>query len=689
MVCADQQIHTKELRYLHKLEQQIGIDQSTREEKEKILAQDEYLIPVDVVAQRVPRQQHNQAMAQVLVMAYIDGFYSPLERHMVERVGQIWNWSSEKVQGFVESAQACTTAQPIPDDTAPGNSLWDEPDYQIAIRRCVEIARENYPFTESALQSAETTLDELRRGIQEKLEAIRNKTRGNTKAETAKEAEQQLESTKQTLEAELFKKVESVRESLDAKHRAINYFTIAFMGKTMAGKSTLHAIMTGQGWDAIGVGRQRTTRLNRVYEWKNIRIIDTPGIGAPGGKTDEEIAQSVIHESDVICYVVTNDSQQETEFKFLRLLKENAKPLIVLLNVQKNFLDSRRGSYELDKFLQNPAQLFAMDGPSGLGGHFERIYQYTRRYYENDYFEIIPVMLLAAQLSYQPERKHHKEQLFQESRISSFLDEIRQSVVEYGEIRRSQTLLGCTVGDLKKPYEWVTQQAETYKQLRDTLKKKRETIRKEIKKAKDDGRNFLHNEIEAIFKDVVNAIHPFAEAHWNLSADDTKREWEEKLENLRFEERLNTACQEAVETFNKQVQEAIEEVGRELQLIAKLDWGIGFGFIEQDSENFWGHAFRIGGSLLALVGATFLFFSNPVGWSFAIVGGIAGILSGFFKFKDQKRREAVQNISDSLTSQLNNQKRTTLQKAGELLGKHCESVKTDVDGYFGELIEGL
>jgi predicted GTPase len=62
-----------------------------------------------------------------------------------------------------------------------------------------------------------------------------------------------------------------------------------------------------------------------VYEWKNIRIIDTPGIGAPGGKTDEEIAQSVIEESDVICYVVTNDSIQESEFAFLKLLKEKAK----------------------------------------------------------------------------------------------------------------------------------------------------------------------------------------------------------------------------------------------------------------------------------------------------------------------------------------------------------------------------
>lgn len=36
MVCADQQLHTKELNYLQKLEQQTEVGQNTKEEKEKI-----------------------------------------------------------------------------------------------------------------------------------------------------------------------------------------------------------------------------------------------------------------------------------------------------------------------------------------------------------------------------------------------------------------------------------------------------------------------------------------------------------------------------------------------------------------------------------------------------------------------------------------------------------------------------
>jgi Fe2+ transport system protein B len=205
------------------------------------------------------------------------------------------------------------------------------------------------------------------------------------------------------------------------------------MGKTKAGKSTLHAIITGEGWNAIGVGKQRTTRLNRVYEWKNIRIIDTPGIGAPGGQSDEEIARSVIDESDVICYVVTNDSIQETEFQFMKLLKEKAKPLIILLNVKYNLRDPRR----LEHFLKKPDKLFAMDGNSGFKGHIDRIRRYAQQHYANDYFAIVPVMLLAAQMSCEPEHQEIKNKLFKASRIQDFLDSIRESLIKHGAIRRN------------------------------------------------------------------------------------------------------------------------------------------------------------------------------------------------------------------------------------------------------------
>lgn len=411
------------------------------------------------------------------------------------------------------------------------------------------------------------------------------------------------------------------------------------MGKTKAGKSTLHAIITGDGWEAIGVGKQRTTRFNRVYEWKNIRIIDTPGIGAPGGKTDEEIAEDVIEESDVICYVVTNDSIQETEFKFLQLLKEKAKPLIILLNVKNNLRDSRR----LEHFLANPEKLFAVDGQSNLGGHIERIRRYAKQNYANDYFEIIPVMLLAAQMSREPEHEEIKDQLFQASQMQKFLDSIRLSLVEYGKIRRSQTLLGSTVGSIDKPNQWVIQQEQVYQQLVTTLKDKHKTVRKDIQKAVRDNQQYLLQQIEAIFQDTFNSIPSFAEEFWDANDSRLNQGWEQKLKSIRFEARIKAA-------------------------------------------------YEIGGNILTIA-APIVGLLVPAIAPIAAVGGIIGFainqMSGWAKSKEQKRREAVQNICQSLSNQLIKQQQNTIQQAKTDFNKYTDAVFSSISVYFEEMIQGL
>jgi GTP-binding protein EngB required for normal cell division len=509
------------------------------------------------------------------------------------------------------------------------------------------------------------------------------KTGGKDQATTAKEVAKQLEDTRNSLSAEIIKEIKSVQESLRAKERALNHFSITFMGRTKAGKSTLHAIVTNDGWDAIGVGKQRTTRLNRVYEWKNLRIIDTPGIGAPGGKSDEEIAKSIIDESDVICYVVTNDSIQESEFAFLRLLKEKAKPLIILLNIKKNLSDPRR----LEHFLQNPDKEFVMEGQSGIGGHIQRIRRYAREHYANDYFDIVPVMLLAAQLSRKPEHAKKKQELFKASRIQDFLDLIRVSLVNHGAIRRSQTLLGSTVGAIDNPYKWVNQQALVYEKLAQTLKNKREVIQNDIQKAAKDAKGSLLQQIERIFQEAREAIPSFAEDHWNCNQVTQKLGWEQKLKALRFEKRLKIAYEEASKKFNKEVQEVLEEIGNELQLISELG-SSDFKFSEQDSNNFRDFV-RIAGGILGIVGIIALFVAPPVSLAIGIVSGVVSGIVGMFKSKDEKRREAVINISTSLETQLNTQRHNTLQHTQREFGKYSDSVTTNINIYFEELIAGL
>ncbi|MGD1716866.1 GTPase [Dapis sp. BLCC M172] len=721
MVCADQQIHSEESKALQELAQQSKVGKLTLAEMEKILTQDEYQLSVTEIASQVAPQQRNEAMWQILSIAYVDGFCSALERQMAQQVAQIWGWPDGEVERQIEETGAFADTRFIGDgekeqisfgarmlknaDSLLSKALVDKlatfsgkqqkveqlrreillsgPEYDEAIRQCAVIAEIDYVFAERALKHTDKALQNLGINLQKVIEEIKDKSSGKGEATSAQEVASKLEEISQELRAKIIKEIDSVKESLRAKERALSHFSIAFMGKTKAGKSTLHAIITNDGWDAIGVGKQRTTRFNRVYEWKNIRVIDTPGIGAPGGKSDEEIAKSIIDESDVICYVVTNDSIQETELFFLDLLKQKAKPLIILLNVTKNLRDSRR----LEYFLKNPNKLFEMEGKSGIGGHINRIRNSARKYYGNDYFQVVPVMLLAAQISGEAEEKKRKNELFKASRIQDFLDLVRESLIKDGKIRRSQTLLGSTVGAIEEPLKWVKAQSEVYNDLAKILKDKHGEIHKKIDEYRQDALDFLQQKIKAVFENALNNIPSFAEDYWNKNESELKEGWQTKIQEIKFESRLENSYQEASQKFNKEVKEAVEEVGSELQLIAELG-AFDFDFTAQDSSSFGRNLVKIAG-MIVLIGGTVAAFFNPVGIVIGIVGTVLGTISGLFKSRDKKRSEAAKKISESLSNQIIAQKETTLKKSESEFSKSCQSVSKNIEDYFDNLSSEL
>lgn len=720
MVCADQQIHCEEFKALREFATQAQVGKNTLEAMEKILAQDDELLSVEEVARRIPTCQRQEALYQILAIAYVDGFCSLLERQFAERVAKIWNFSPRAVQRQIQIAGAFSdpgftlkeaqkkisvsarllqkadfvlskklvnkwadlTGKQETVEQLRREILLSGSEYDEAIGRCATIAKEDYKWAKFALNSTRKTLSNLGKDLQNSIRAVQFAQR-DARAITAREVIEKLEKTRKSLRAEIIVKIENVRESLGAKERALNHFSIAFMGKTKAGKSTLHAIITDDGWEAIGVGKQRTTRYNRVYEWKNIRIIDTPGIGAPGGKSDEEIAESVIEESDVICYVVTNDSIQETEFQFLHLLKKKAKPLIILLNVKKNLRDSRR----LEHFLKNPDRDFAMDGKSGLGGHIDRIRRYAQQHYTNDYFPIIPVMLLAAQLSREPEHKEQQSKLFKASRIQDFLDAIRESLIESGTLRRSQTLLGSTVGSINEPRDWVMREAQGYGQLAETIQHKREKIHRDIEKAKQDSWQGLKQSIEEIFQDARDRVQPFAEQHWQSDESQIKSAWQAELESIKFEDRLQIACQNASNHFNRDVKVAVEEIGKELQLISEL---VGDNFVFAGQYTFYLKEFlKITGGVIFTAGTVLAIFLPPIGIVVGIIGSLIGLSAMLFQSTTDQRRSAVQKISESLYHHLNTQKLKTIDNFQGQFLTACENVKKDVESYFDNLAKGL
>lgn len=730
IICADQQIHSHESQALQDLAKQAHIHELTLQEIEKILGQDDAHITLEEAAQNVPVGQRSEVLRQILAVAYIDGYFSPLERKVVNKISKIWGIYDYEVERMLEDAQGFSqwktgnkAANEDKDSLSIGARLLKSaesilskslvtklselapehigeklerlqreillsgPEYNEATQRCAQIAKEDFKYADKALRVTFSSLRDLGNGIQQAIHTIKQKTVKNGEHQTAKDVAQQLERTQHKLSSEILHNLESVREALRAKQRSLNHFSIAFMGRTKAGKSTLHAVITGEGWDSIGIGKQRTTRYNRVYEWKNIRIIDTPGIGAPGGKTDEEIAKSVIEEADVICYVVTDDSIQEAEFAFLKILKDKTKPLIILLNIQYNLRDSRR----LEYFLKDPDRWFSEEGKSGIGGHLNRIKCYAQQHYSNDYLTVVPVMLLAAQMAQEPEFEKYSKQLFKASRIQDFLDSIRLSLIDYGAIRRSQTLLGSTVGSVDAPYQWITQQATAYDSLAVQLQEKRQNLAQQLRKAEKDHQDELRQKIREVFQAAFDRVNSFAEMHWETNESQMKRGWKEVLDSLEFENRLKTAAESTGQHFQHEVQEAIEEIGNELKIINQLQNST-FRFNEQDSNFIDKNFIRISGIALFAAGTILALVFPPlamIGIAGSFLGMAIGWFSGQFKLRDQKRHEAVENISTSLRRQLEEQQEKILQQSKENFEKYCQSAASAVDNYFEELIQGI
>ena len=684
LVCADKQIHSEEIKYLNELGDRANISQQTKNEMYKILAQDNHHLTLDSITNHLSVNEQSEIMQQILAIAHLDGDFSFEEEELINKIGKIWNWSKEEIDWYKEYADKFANSRRT---KVKQETLLAEQEYSKAVKNCSKIAKEDYQYAEEAFKKAESTLKTLILSLGEVILKIENK---NSKAKTATEVAKQLKESKEQLDTRILKELEQVKESHQAKERALSYFTIAFMGRTKAGKSTLHSIITQDGWESIGVGKQRTTRFNRIYEWQNIRIIDTPGIGAAdaGGRDDEEIAKSIVDEADVICYVVTNDSIQETEFKFLKLLKEKAKPLIVLLNLKYNLRDSRR----LQHFLKNPDKLFAKEGKSGIDGHIDRIRRYANQHYANDYFDIVPVMLLAAQLSSEPEHQNDRDKLYKASRIQDFLDSIRESLIQHGTIRRSQTFLGSTVSAVQHPDRWITEQKQAYQKFGTTLKSKQENIRWDIKKAQKDSCEYLEQEIRATFQNVLNAIPQFAENHWEGNQHELNRAWKQQIKDLKLEKRLELSNEEAVNKFNQAIKESLEEVGKELELISKLNIDhFQFNSLDRpDWANLFDRSFlKIGGGLIGIMGAGLMFVAPPVGIAVGLFGAGLNLISNLLPQKAEKRRKAVEQINRSLRYQVLKQRREITDKTIETFEKYCSDVSKSISNYFNELIEGL
>ncbi len=730
LTCADEQIHSAEMNLLLALAEEWEAGPETIGRIQEILSQDENMIPVEQLIRQTSPDHRQKAILSMYTLGYSDGNLCSAESEFISNIAQTWQLSDALLSTLHSHAQneylahrehsqsnrvneqgkaslaskllggadklltpqlvskliALTsqkTRQKV--DRLRTELLLSGPEYDDAIRKCAKIAREDFALTHDILNQTMDELQTLSKNIDTRIEHI-GKNEGKGERQSATAVKNQLQELKHGIDADLILKVQKLSTSLVQKERAVDYFTIAFIGKTKAGKSTLHAVMTGEGWDAIGVGRQRTTRYNRVYEWQNIRIIDTPGIGAPHGKSDEEIAESIIDEADVICYVVTNDSQQESEFEFMHKLKKKAKPLVIVLNVKKNLTDQRR----LENFLKKPETVLKMTGPNSLEGHINRIHRYASQHYANDYFNIIPVQLLAAQLSRQPEHADLAGQLYEASRLPDFLDSLRISLIEEGPLRRSQNLLGCTARDVEEIEEWLAENSDKLSETIKMLESSRKQTKTKINQAAKNASNTISHALNQNFHTLESSIVPFANTHWEESNDKKlQSKWTEKVKALKIQKKIENSIDNAMNHFSAEVEEILQEVGNEFQLLVQLN-SLDTNLFSSSTSIFVKRLLTIGGALAGTAGTIALLFSIAVPPLFIGLTAVAGLIGTFlFDSKEKKETKAVTKISETLTKEVKTWREQVTSEIEKSFQDQTSEMRNNIEFYFNDLIQGL
>lgn len=434
--------------------------------------------------------------------------------------------------------------------------------------------------------------------------------------------------------------VEENKTLLDKKERNIRYFTIAFMGRTKAGKSTLHQVITQQKISDIGIGKLRTTRYNRSWYWDKLRIVDTPGIGAPGGETDANIAKSIIDESDVVCYVVTSDSIQETEFDFLEVVKEHNKPLYIILNFKSNLSENIRRR----RFLEKPNDWRTNTGPTSIQGHIDRINERLSGKYNTKLIHIIPIHLLAAQLSFDsslPEEERDK--LLKGSNILEFTRSIKKEIHQSGSLQKGMSVIDGTAYNLSKISRILSEDNQLLKSDVNTLTIQRDKLESYIQSEDKKLQESINKLFDGLRHELYNRAQSFAQS--NYDNKDAGSLWNNDARVKNILKNFNQVIQSRISDFQEKLKSRCEETISDIDL--KFDMK-GLNELQGDSI----HNTQLWFGITSTLAGIGLLFIPVAGWIVGTITFAYSIAILVIKNLFDSKTEKIKKATDKMYSQL-------------------------------------
>lgn len=708
IVVADNEINEFEVKVLDDYFP-MNVESEVYRLRHEIYADDPVKMPLDAIIQLVKCQNYTQKQKVELLTilartAFADNYVSPMEKEIITKSKLALNYNSDDF--FYTAARECEERicngklKPLQKIVGKVENSFFNKFVDIEKEKAADWIFGSLGYSATLENITNTATKDLERIIRivsqinynmqvthDKLLSVVKLPKGESKEvlDVARSVEVTAKEFKSIIDISL-KENDQV---LEKKRRNIQYFTIAFMGRTKAGKSTLHKVITLQNNDDIGVGKLRTTRYNRSWYWDRLRVVDTPGIGAPGGETDTEIAKSIIDEADIICYVVTSDSIQETEFDFFDTIKERNKPLYIILNYKSNLSQEIR----LKRFINNPEQWYLSEGPQAIQGHIDRIHDRLDGKYNMNNVEIIPIHLLAAQIGVSGQYDDRISQILIEgSHIMNFIRSIRKEIYNSGCLKKSLSIIDGTAYQIDTIYKSIVTHTTELKKCNSILAQKHKHICEFFEKEKFRLLLDVRSYYNTSQKSLRNYASSFAQNHYDDK--NAGKSWMRDTVVKGIYNALQNNIQLRLQDFSNMAKSEVEELASDIDYL--------FSYSIPTSTNVAGEGkirntrlgVGIAGSIVTVVASFAIYnFWNPAGWIAALasagIGIVISVITSLFKSKQEKIKEATEKMKVQLYTHIDTTISQSSQKSITEINKSVSNMLNPLNNVLTTYIDNV
>lgn len=420
-------------------------------------------------------------------------------------------------------------------------------------------------------------------------------------------------------------------------------FTISVFGRTMAGKSTLMEVLTCGDGSSIGQGAQRTTRDVRKYKYKNLQILDVPGVAAFGGSEDEEVAFDAARNADLIFFILKDEDVQPSVAECLCRILSLGKPVVCLINVKADIGSTditpqtmKMFKWDLDKKMNK----------DHLDGIKNQLFEYGKSYGQDwKTVRFAYVHLKAAFLAQKKENKDYSSELKYLSRFNYVRKVIDEEITNNGGFYKLKAYTEIVAVPLVESVETLFEQSAQSSQNGSLLIAKRNSLVAWIDDFKKSADSQIETFLTSVTSELKREVSIFAED--NYANKEASKQWNEIVNGMNIEERAKNLLEQLGGECENELKEIARETEYDFRFSYKLrsEQSLNMNPIV-DGRRIWNWSTAIVSGGLTIAG---LVVAPPLAIAGLVVGLMGFLGNWLFEDYEQQAKNARVDLEKKLT----------------------------------------